>query len=246
LTVYSESNPRIIMLRNRIENLEKAIESGAIAKITRGAEDDTPATLLDVTLADIDQRKENLREELAGVNKQLDTLEASIQATAGNAITLSALQRDFNNIQTRYNQAVRNLDQARVNERIEVTSQGQRITVIENANVPQKPSGPKRFKLIAMGVMAGGGLAAGFFIFLELLNRTIRRPAELQSKFGIIPLAIVPYMESQRERMLRRGVLIGAFLAVLIGVPAALWYIDNQYMPLDILANKVFDRLGLT
>ena len=246
LTVYSENNPRITMLRNRIENLQTAIESGAIARITRGAEADTPATLLDVTLADIAQRKENLEEELAGVNKQLETLETSIQATAGNAITLSALQRDFNNIQTRYDQAVRNLDQARVNERIEVTSQGQRITVIENANVPQKPSGPKRTRMIAMGIIAGAGLAAGFFVLLELLNRAIRRPAELESKFGIIPIAVVPYMESRRERLLRRGALLAAFIAVLIGVPATLWYIDTQYMPLDILANKVFDRLGLT
>ena len=83
-------------------------------------------------------------------------------------------------------------------------------------------------------------------MLLELLNRAIRRPFELQSKFGIIPLAVIPYMESPRERMIRRATLIGAFVAVLIGVPAALWYIDTQYMPLDILANKVFDRLGLT
>ena len=100
--------------------------------------------------------------------------------------------------------------------------------------------------IIAMGVIAGSGLAVGFFVLLELLNRVIRRPAELQAKFGIIPLAVVPYMESRRERMIRRGALLTAFLAVLIGVPAALWYIDTQYMSLDLLANKVLDRLGLT
>jgi hypothetical protein len=53
-------------------------------------------------------------------------------------------------------------------------------------------------------------------------------------------------MESRRERMFRRGALASALLAVLIGVPAALWYIDTQYMPLDILASKVLGRLGLT
>ena len=81
---------------------------------------------------------------------------------------------------------------------------------------------------------------------MELLNRTIRRPLEIQSKFGIIPLAVVPYIESPQERTIRRASLIGASLAVLIGVPAVLFYIHTQYMPLDILANKVFDRLGLT
>ncbi len=53
-------------------------------------------------------------------------------------------------------------------------------------------------------------------------------------------------MEDRRERLIRRAALICAFIAVLIGVPAVLWYVDTQYMPLEVLANKVFSRLGLT
>ena len=101
-------------------------------------------------------------------------------------------------------------------------------------------------RFVCVAVWFGAALAAGFFMVLELLNSVIRRPAELQSKFGIVPLAIVPYMESRRERLIRRSALIGAVIAVVIGVPAALWYIDTQYMPLDVLASKVMDRLGLT
>lgn len=234
-------------MRNRITQLEETVRQQAAGRAAEQANSgDRPASMFELTLAEMDQRAENMREELQLVVQELDGLAISIQATAGNAITLAALDRDFQNIQARYNEAVRNLNQARMNERVEVGAQGQRISVIENANVPQKPSGPKRTKLIAMGILSGGGLAVGFFVLLELLNRAIRRPFELQSKFGIIPLAVIPYMESPRERLIRRGALLGAFLAVLIGVPAALWYIDTQYMPLDILANKVFDRLGLT
>ena len=246
LAIYSETNPRIVILQNRIQQLKESIAESAAASESEEDGETRPATMLELTLAEMDQRSASLREELTSVNQEVTELNISIQETAGNAISLNALERDFQNIQARYNEAVRNLNTARVNERIEVSAQGERISVIENANVPQEPSGPNRFKLIAMGVAAGGGLAAGFFLLLELLNRAIRRPAELQAKFGIIPLAVVPYMESPRERTLRRAALVSAFLAVLIGVPAALWYIDTQYMPLDILANKVFDRLGLT
>ena len=244
LGVYSETNPRIVLLRNRIAQLEKTLQEQA--PVAPEGENEGPVTILDLTLAELAQRISILQEELQTVNRELETLNASIQATAGNAIDLSALERDFENIQARYNEAVANLNRARVNERIEVSAQGERVTVIENASIPSEPSGPKRFRIIAMGVIAGSGLAVGFFVLLELLNRVIRRPAELQAKFGIIPLAVVPYMESRRERMIRRGALLTAFLAVLIGVPAALWYIDTQYMSLDLLANKVLDRLGLT
>lgn len=246
LGVYSETNPRIVILRNRIEQLKQTIaEKTANASVSE-TDSQRPATMFDLTLAEMDQRTATMQDELVSVAAEIDELTLSIQSTAGNAITLDALERDFDNIQARYNEAVANLNLARVNERIEVSAQGQRISVIENASVPQKPSGPNRFKLIAAGVGAGGGLAVGFFVLLELLNRSIRRPFELQAKFGIIPLAVIPYMESRREQMIRRLVLVSAFVAVLIGVPAALWYIDTQYMPLDILANQVFDRLGLT
>lgn len=246
LSVYSDTNPRVTLLKSRIAQMEKTLQEKAGNTPAPKGEANRSVTMFDLTLAEMDQRKDSLQEELQTLSQELVALNASIQATAKNTVTLNALERDFQNIQARYNEAVANLNRARVNERIEVTAQGQRITVIENANVPHDPSGPNRFRLIAMGIVAGGGLAVGFFFLLELLNRAIRRPFELQSKFGIIPLAVIPYMESRRERLIRRGVLIGAFLAVLFGVPAMLWYIDTQYMPLDILANKVFDRLGLT
>ena len=246
LAIYSESNPRVVLLRNRIENLEQTIQESAPAQGAQ-TENKTPEiSMLDLSLAELDQRKESMQQELDATSIELTELEDSLRATAANAVVLGALERDFENIQARYNDAVRNLNQARVNERIEVSAQGQRVTVIENATVPQEPSGPNRLKLIAAGIAAGTGLAVGLFVLLEALNRTIRRPFEMQSKFGIIPLAVIPYMESSRERLTRRIALIAAFVAVLIAVPAALYLIDTMYMPLDILANKVFDRLGLT
>ncbi len=246
LSVYSETNPRIVLLSNRIKQLEAAIAQQATSQTPSTPDAPNPPSTLQLAVAEMDQRVETLREELSDVETELDRLEATIQATAGNAIILERLERDYDAIQTRYNEAVVNLNRSLVSERIEVSAQGERITVLENANVPQTPSGPNRLKLVAAGVGAGLLLAVGFFFLLELLNRVIRRPDELNSRFGIIPLAVIPYMESRRERLLRRSILAGACLAVMIGVPALLWYVDSFYMPLDVLANRVFDRLGLT
>jgi polysaccharide chain length determinant protein (PEP-CTERM system associated) len=243
LTVYSESHPRVTFLRNQIEALETRLETPPDPS-DDGADTAGPPTVLQVTLTEIDQRLESHRQELDDVVAELEQLNASIQATAGNAIVLEGLERDYQNTQNRYNEAVASLNRAMVSERVEVSARGERITVLENATVPNSPSGPNRSKLIAAGVGAGGALAVGFFLLLEVLNRAIRRPAELQSRFGIIPLAVIPHMESPRERFIRRAALVAAFVAVLIGVPAALWYVDTSYMPLDVLASKIIDRLG--
>ncbi len=54
-----------------------------------------------------------------------------ISRSSAIGIQLSALERDYTNIQARYSAAVNNLNSARMSERIETTAQGQRITVIE-------------------------------------------------------------------------------------------------------------------
>ncbi len=244
LSVYSQTNPKVVLLQNQVKNLEDRVAVLGNARNATEEQVDGPS-ILDITLADIDQRLKDMDNEIARTNTELTTLEASISATAANAIALDGLQREYENIQNQYNVAVSNLNQARAGERQETNNQGQRITVIESASVPQDPSGPGRTKIAATGIGAGLGLAGGFFFLLELLNRAIRRPAELKSRFGIVPLANIPYMESRRERTMRRAVLITAFVAVLISVPAVLYYIDTQYMPLELLANKIINRLGI-
>lgn len=239
--IYSENSPRVQGLRNRIANAERAVESQAAPADAAN----TGNSLLDVNLSQIDSRVTALQNERAQANAELERLAASISATAANAIALGALERDQMNIQARYNAAVASLDQARQVERVETSAQGQHITVIEAASVPGQPSGPNRKKIAVAGIGLGLGLAAGFFALMELLNNAIRRPAEMRSRFQISPLAVIPHIEGRAERHRRQAVRLAAILAVVTVIPLGLWGIHSQYMPLDLLAQKIIGRLGL-
>lgn len=241
LGVYAEDSPRVRALRNRIANAERLVESQAVS----GDAGNSGNSLLDVNLSQIDSRVSMLENERTQANQELEGLAASISATAANAIALGALERDQQNIQARYNAAVASLDQARQVERVETSAQGQRISVIEAASVPSKPSGPNRKKIAMAGIGLGLGLAGGFFVLMELLNSTIRRPAELRARFQVTPLAVIPFIEGRRERRHRQALLLAAILAVVIVIPLGLWGLHTQYMPLDILAQKIVTRLGL-
>ena len=46
-------------------------------------------------------------------------------------------------------------------------------------------------------------------------------------------------------RRVRRGSLVAATLAVLVGVPLALWYVDTNYVPLELVVQRSLARLGL-
>lgn len=247
-SLYSETHPRVIRLEARLDRLQAIVEAQleANAGIDGTGEQTSPQEfMLQATISELDNRLELLETDIAATGTELEALQKSIEASSSNAITLSGLERDYRNTQARYNAAVNNLNSARMNERIESTAKGQRITVIENAVVPRQPTGPSRSKIAAIGAGIGLVLALGYFVLLEVLNKSVRRPAELINRFDITPIAVVPYMESRLQRLVRRGSIIAGIVVVVVGVPIALWYIDTNLLPLEVVVQRGLSVLGL-
>lgn len=244
-STLSETNPRVKVLASRVAQLEATVkaQAGATGEIDDGTEQ---ATLLDITLAQIDSQIETLVINIKEANDELDRINLSINRTAPNQIALESLDRDYDNLQKQYNQAVNLRNQAQIRERAELGNKGQRIAVIENASVPSAPSSPNRPLVVAAGIGAGLMLSGLLFMLLEMLNNSVRRPSEIINRLGITPLASIPYMESRRSKWMRRSFQIASFLIVLTGVPAGLWAIDQYYLPLDLLVEKVMTRVGLS
>lgn len=241
LTVYSEDNPKVKLLRARLENLQAEIEAegGPVATA------DPAKQVLDLQLAEIDSRREFILTEISRSEAELVELQDAIERTPENAIRLSALEREYENIQGQYNAAVAALGKAQTGERIEVLSKGERITVIEQAVPPTSPNSPNRKLIAGGGVLLGSGLAAAFFVLTELLNRTVRRPIDLQRGIGVQPLATIPYLETSTARRNRR-----VWVTALIGLVAAailigLWAIHVFYLPLDLLTDRLLNRIGI-
>jgi polysaccharide chain length determinant protein (PEP-CTERM system associated) len=246
LLIYSEENPQVQLLRRRIDRLRDNVQAALADAAEEGDETSGAPALLEIQLVQLDSRIEALDNIIAEAREEAAELEEAIARTPETAITLRALERDYENIRRQYDSVVARLAEASTGERIEVTARGQRISVIEAATVPNQPSSPNRTRIAAMGVAAGIGLAGGLFALLELLNRSVRRPAEITGSLGITPLATIPFIESPRDRLVRR-LLQGAFvLIILVGIPAGLWAVDTYYQPLDQLAERIIRSIGLS
>lgn len=241
LVVFSPENPRIRILRSRIATLEEVVN----AQLAEGLGAESGMTMLDLQLADLDAQMEFIAAQRATIEAELQELGLSIEATPSNAVALDALERDFANVQLQYNQAIARRAQARVGERIEAQSRGQRITVIEQATVPNAPSRPNRQRLAIAGV--GGGLALGmaFVMLLELLKSGVRRPVEITARMGVAPFAAIPYLRTRQQTLLRRTAIVSLLVLAAGVVPATLWYIDQNVMPLMLVMDRVMEGSGL-
>ncbi len=240
LAVYSETNPKVAVLRTRINQLRDVVASQTVSDPLVAA---PGSSVYDVTLADLDARMRSLNSEIEGVTTELGRIRVNIEKTPQTSIGLQALDRDYRNIQAQYNTAVSGLARAKTGEQIELTAKGQRISVVESAAPPQRPSSPNRKLITSAGGLAGVGVAVGLFALLELLNSSIRRPAELVNRVGITPFATVPNIQTNRERRMMRLRQVMTFLVLFILLPGLLYVVDQYVISLGEVVQRLRDLI---
>ena len=231
------------VLKARISQVEQIVSVQPVADPKEEVQ--TGNSMLDFQLTEIDTRIVSLKEEKTTAAGALAKLEATIKKTPANSIRLDELTLNYQNIQLQYNSAVDRLAKASAGERIEFMSRGQKISVIEPPAVPNEPTKPNRL-LIAGGGSAFGLLAGlGLVVLLEVLNRAIRRPQDLVRALGVAPIATIPYVQTRGEVFARRGRKLLLTLLILVCVPAAIYAIHTFYQPLDLIAEKIMNKIGV-
>ncbi|MBO9436740.1 lipopolysaccharide biosynthesis protein [Ruegeria sp. R13_0] len=240
VVIYSPDHPRVKSLDAQIA----ALEAANIA-LGLGTENAPNISAYELQLSDIDGQIDFISEQKTIIQTELNDLAAAIEQTPTNAITLGTLERDYDTLRIQYEQATASLAEARTGDQIEAQSRGRRITVTQQAIAPANPTDPNRKLIAAAGFAGGVGLAFGVFVLLELLNNTIRRPADLVSQLGVQAFGVVPYVQTSGQVALRRILVLCAILAPVLGVCVSLYLIHSHYMPLDLFVEEVGDKLGI-
>jgi len=241
-SIFSADHPRLQALERRIDALAG---TGSAGSADTTSDVSRPTSMLDIQLADIDDQMAFLSRSRLSIETELAELAITLAATPSNAVNLNALQRDLDNIQVQYNNAVARRAEARIGERVEAQSQGRRLTVVEPPVPPGAPTKPNRRLLAAASGAGGLALGIGVVGLIELLNSAVRRPVEITRAMGIAPFATLPMMRTRRQVMLRRGAIGGVMLLAVGAIPAGLWAVDQYYMPLDLVMDRVANRTGL-
>lgn len=238
LAVYAPTNPRIRVLETRITQLE-AVVANQSSNTSPGL------SPLDLQLAEIDSRIDALNAQKAESVAELEKVNDSIRRSAANGVQLAALEREYTNLQVQYNSAVNNMAQASTGERIEVLSRGGRVTLLEQPIVPNTPSRPNRLLIGGGGMFFGIAAGIGLILLIEMLKTAPRRPEAIVKKLGITPLATLPYIQSRGDKLRQRRMSFLLVVSILIAVPASVWAVHTFYRPIDLLAERVADKIGV-
>lgn len=243
--VFSDTHPEVRAVAARIAAMEKALLAPA-APSPNAPKDQRPGSNGGpnaTRIADINNQIEVLTKQLADIEKRSSALDQSIQRTPEIEVALNVLMRDYGTLQNQFKVAQDKALQATTGEQLEADRQAERFDVLERAVVPSQPAKPDRFRLVAAAGFVAGIASLGMAAIAELLDKSIRTSADLESQLGIRALAGIPYVETRTEqwRRRRRRLLVptGGILVLVIAVVVVHYYI----MPLDVLFTRIMSRL---
>ena len=255
LSVYSATNPRVKVLQARVDRLEGVVEQAALAATTaaeaQGAtdsaaegEEELPAVLA-VQLSEVDSRITALLQQKEQAEVRLEALSVTINRTPEVSITLEEMERVYGALQGQYAGAQDRLAKAQTGDQIETRARGQRLSVIEQPSVPSQPTKPNR-TLIAGGGTSFGILAGlALIVLMELMNSAPRRPEDIVNKLGVTPLTTIPYVQTQGQQLRQSARRLLVALVIFLGVPLSIYMVHIHYLPLDLIADKIMNKIGV-
>jgi uncharacterized protein involved in exopolysaccharide biosynthesis len=240
---YSADHPDV----QRQQKLVAALEAQRDA--ARAASDEmssNPSYMALLSQIELGKREvAGLKERVAEVRARLASLSTKIQQTPAVEQAYRDLLRDHDNAVTKYQELRAKQMEAQVALELEKDRKGERFSLIEPPQFPEKSTEPNRKKLLAMALFGtvGGGVGAGYL--MDALNRSVTSPRALTALLDAPLLGVVPKVENSADvRRRRRRWLVGTAAAVaLLAIVLAAFHVF--YLPLDTLWYIMLRRLGI-
>ena len=212
---FSSSHPDIIALKRAIKTLE-AEQATAKDKLA-------PSTKKGA--------------EQAAANQK------ALNQAAGDALSIDTLETKRESLKKELASATQKLAAARLGENLERGQHSERLEVIEQPTLPDKPVSPNRPKLFAvafaLAFMAGGGL----LFVTEATDQAVRRASDVSSIIDSHLVVAIPYISTQRE-LRRRKQKIVFWVVFVMAITAAAAVAAYLYLPTpDLWYDRVMDKV---
>lgn len=182
-------------------------------------------------------------EALEQTSAPKDTNAGTSQNTAGsvNANTpgLDTLQTQRRSIKEELNAATQKLSAARLGESLERGQHAERLEVIEQPTLPEKPISPNRRKLLAFTFLGALIAGSGMVFAAEMLSPAIRRSTDLHSLIDSNLIVPIPYISTHSEIRRKKNMIrlsIGTLTVVIVSGLMAIFFL---LPPPDVLFEKV-------
>lgn len=224
------------MLKNRREQLLKEEEQ----KATEAPKKISPlgtknAQQLEAVIQQMQSQLEAKDLEIAEKEKNRIAINKTLDELRGRVNAAPALEGEYNHLNQEYLIAKQSYEDLNNKERnselatnLENRGQGEKLTILENATVPQTPADPNRWMIVGAG--AGIGLMLGVFLAgaREIKDSSLKNLKDARAYTGLPVLGTIPLLENdlvvRRKRRLAWLAWSAASIVGIVAMSGAMYY----------------------
>jgi polysaccharide chain length determinant protein (PEP-CTERM system associated) len=210
---YTDDHPDVIKAKNDIAVLQKKIAEGDGQDKAQGS---SKAPKTTVEPAQIQQLRAQVHnddvmiaaksKEQEQVRKQIDLYQQRVQSSPAVEQQYKELTRGYQTALDSYNELQKKRDDSAMAANLERKQQGEQFSVLDPANLPDKPSFPNR-PLFALGGLGGGlALGLGLAFLLEMKDTSLKTERDVEFALKLPVLAMVPDIEPMSSKKGKKAV----------------------------------------
>jgi succinoglycan biosynthesis transport protein ExoP len=245
---YSPEHPDVLRLTRTVDSLEKSVAAEAAAGTQRdaGNHSDNPVYIqvkgqldaLSVDRTSAIKRRDELR-------AKFDDYERRLARSPEVERQFRTMARDLESAQTQYQEILAKQTAAKVSENLETERKGERFTMIEPPQIPEKPISQNRTMIVLMGVLLSLVLGVGAAAGRETMDASVRGPSDIRALLQVPALASIPVIVTSEDRARRRRWMHYSWAGGAAVVVLAAVTIHVFVRPLDIVWLSLVRRFGV-
>ena len=246
---YAANHPEIKRLENQLGELNKAL---AMERSIPQAESVNTDTANNPSYVQFKSQLESATVELVMAVKREAQLRQKLAEYERHMLKMPQVEReyrellrDYENSSASYKQMKEKLTEAQLAQVMESERKGERFTLVEPPELPEKPLKPNRLAILIVGLVFALAGGVGMALISASVDTAVYGNSALATATGMRPLVAIPFIETVAEinahTRRKHQVLAGMFAMLVIGLIT----IHLFYKPLDVLWFVMQRRMGM-
>ena len=236
---YTPDHPDVIRLSKEVQALEAAIKQAPAAASAESIAAEKPENPAYINLQ---SQQEGVASTLRSTMRKRDELKAKLNDYEKRIVQTPQvereyldLKRDYENSQKRYQELKGKQMEAEVGQQMEKERKGERFSLIDPPQLPEKPVKPNRYAIAFLGFVLSLGSGIGFGFVAESLDTSLRNARSVATVMGVAALSVIPYIENSEDVARRLKARKLAMKSAFAGLIVVVLLIQFLWIPWDVL-----------
>jgi protein tyrosine kinase modulator len=233
-TKFHDRYPDVLQMKEQIRILEAKVETekkqqaAAAAQAAAGAKKQgrelrivPQSPYIQSLMTQLDQAQVDAKtsaEEMAVINRQIAVYQKRLENTPKREQELALITRDYESTRELHKNLLAKRGEAEMASELEQRQQGETFRVIEAAGLPERPTGPNRFRLLLVGLALALGASGVAVVLAEQVDTSFRRVDEVRATAPMPVLSAIPRITTEQDRTRQTRQRRWATAAVAVGL----------------------------